>query len=91
MLRLRAMDLLRERKNGQRVGMRSPIGTPDDRGVRDVLAEKGGKVRAIVLEFGLDPGLSAVNTSLRGVRGANGHIQCSVGISQGRGEDVSGP
>ena len=62
-------------QNGQRVGVRSPIGTPHDRGVRDVLEEKSSQMRAIVLEFCLDPGLSAVNTSLRGVRGADGHIQ----------------
>ena len=48
-------------------------------------------MRAIVLEFCLDPGLSAVDTSLRGVRGADGHIQCSVSVAQSRGEDVSGP
>ena len=44
-----------------------------------------------MLKFGLDPGLSAVNTSLGGVRGANGDIQGSVSIAQSRGEDVSGP
>ena len=87
-----ARDGFAERaQNGQRVGVRSPIGAPHDRGVGDVLAKKSSQMRAIVLEFGLDPGLSAINTSLRGVRGADGHVQCSVGVAQSRGEDVSGP
>ena len=87
-----ARDGFAERaQNGQRVGVRSPRGTPHDRGVGDVLAKRSSQVRAIVLKFGLDPGLSAVNIGLRGVRGADGHIQCSVGIAQSRGEDVSGP
>ena len=87
-----ARDGFAERaQNGQRVGVRSPIGTPHDRGVGDVLAKKSGQMRAIVLEFGLHPGLSAIDTSLRGVRGADGHVQCSVGVAQSRGEDVSGP
>ena len=76
-------------QNGQRVGMRSPVGAPDNWGVRDVLAEKSVQMGSIVLKFGLDPGLSAVNTSLRGVRGANGDIQSSVSVAQSRGEDVS--
>ena len=38
-----------------------------------------------MLKFGLNPGLSAVSTSLRRVRGADGDIQGSVG------EDVCGP
>ena len=59
-------------QNGQRVGMRSPVGAPDNWGIRDVLAEKSVQVGSIVLKFGLDPGLSAINTSLGGVRGANG-------------------
>ena len=78
-------------QNGQRVGMRSPVGAPDHWAVRDVLAEKSVQMGSIVLEFGLDPGLSAVNTSLRGVRGANGDIQSTVSVAQSRGEDVSGP
>ena len=87
-----ARDGFAERaQNGQRVGVRSPIGTPHDRGVGDVLTKKSSQVRSIVFKFGLDPGLSAVNTSLGGVRGANGDIQSSVGIAQSRGEDVSGP
>ena len=45
----------------------------------------------MVLMFGLDPRLSAVSTSLRGMRGADGDIQGSVGVAQGRGEDVCGP
>ena len=86
MLRLR--DGFTERaQNGQRVGVRSPIGTPHDGGVGDVLAKMG----AIMFEFGLHPGLGAVGASLRGVRGTDGHVQCSVGIAKGRGEDISGP
>ena len=33
--------------------MRSPIGTPYNRGVGDVLAKKGSQVGAIVFKFGL--------------------------------------
>ena len=58
-------------QNGQRVGVRSPVGAPDNWGIRDVLAKKGGQVGAIMLKFGLDPGLSAVNTSLGGVCGGS--------------------
>ena len=87
-----ARDGFAERaQNGQCVGVRSPIGTPHNRGVGDVLAMKSNQMRAIVLEFGLHPGLSAIDTGLRGVRGADGHVQCSVGVAQGRGEDVCGP
>ena len=78
-------------QNGQRVGVRSPVGAPDDWGVRDILTKKGGQVGAIMLKFGLDPGLGAVNTSLGSVRGADGDIQCRKGVAQSRGEDVSGP
>ena len=39
-----ARDRFAERaQNGQRVGVRSPIGTPHDWGVGDVLAKKGGQ------------------------------------------------
>ena len=78
-------------QNGQRVGMRSPVGAPDNWAVRDVLTKERVQMGPIVLMFGLDPRLSAVSTSLRGMRGADGDIQGSVGIAQGRGEDVSGP
>ena len=44
-----------------------------------------------MLKFRLDPRLSAVSASLRRVRGADGDIQGSVGVAQGRGEDVCGP
>ena len=71
MLRFARNGVAERAQNGQRVGMRSPVGAPDNWGVRDVLAEKSGQVGPIVLKFGLDPGLSAVNTSLGGVRGAN--------------------
>ena len=87
-----ARDGFAERaQNGQRVGVRSPVGAPDDWGIRDVLAKKSGQVEAIMPKFGLDPGLSAVNTSLGGVRGANGDIQGSASVAQSRREDVSGP
>ena len=78
-------------QNGQRVRMRSPVGAPDNMGVRDVLAKKRVQVGPIVHKFGLDLGLSAVSSSLRRVRGADGDIQGSVGVAQGRGEDVCGP
>ena len=78
-------------QNGQRVGMRSPVGAPDNWGVRDVLAKKRVQVGPIVLKFGLDFRLSAVSSSLRRVRGADGDILGSVGVAQGRGEDVCGP
>ena len=74
-------------QNGQRVGMRSPVGAPDNWGVRDVLAKKRVQMGPIVLKFGLDPRLSAVSTSLRRMRGADGDIQGSVGVAQGRGEE----
>ena len=90
-LRLRAIDLLRGAQNGQRVRMRSPVGAPDDWGVRDVLAKKRVQVGPIVQKFGLDLRLSAVSSSLRRVRGTDGDIQGSVGVAQGRGEDVCGP
>ena len=49
-----ARDGFAERaQNGQRVRVRSPIGTPHNRGVGDVLAKKGSQVGAIVFEFGL--------------------------------------
>ena len=63
-LRLRAMDLLRA-QNSQRVSMRSPTGTPHDRGVGNVLAEEGGEVWAMVGEFAL---VSGLGTSLLSVR-----------------------
>ena len=78
-------------QNGQRVGMRSPVGAPDDWAVRDVLAKERVQMGRVVLMFGLDPRLSAVSTSLTRVRGADGDIQGSVGIAQGRGEDVCRP
>ena len=44
-LRLRAMDLLRERKTVKSVLVGPPAGAPDDRGRGDVLTEEGGEVR----------------------------------------------
>ena len=78
-------------QNGQRVRMRSPVGAPDNWGVRDVLAKKRVQVGPIVQKFGLDLRLSAVSSSLRRMRGTDGNIQGSVGVAQGRGEDVCGP
>ena len=75
-----ARDGFTERaQNGQRVG----VGTPHDRGVRDVLTEEGSQVGATVFEFGLHPGLGAVGASLQSVWRANGHVQCGVGVTQG--------
>ena len=59
------------------------MGTPHDRGIGDVLLEKGSQVGAIVFEFGLHPGLGAVGASLQSVRRADGHVQCGVGVTQG--------
>ena len=78
-------------QNGQRVGMRSPVGAPDNWAVRDVLTKERVQMGPIVLMFGLNPGQGAVSTSLTRVRGADGDIQGSVGVAQGRGEDVCGP
>ena len=78
-------------QNGQRVRVRSPIGTPHDRSVGDVLTKKGSQVGAVVFQLGLHPGLSAVSASLQSVRRADGHVERCVGVAQGRGEDVSGP
>ena len=69
-------------QNGQRVRMRSPVGAPDNWGVRDVLAKKRVQVGPIVQKFGLDLRLSAVSSSLRRVRGTDGDIQGSVGVAE---------
>ena len=46
-----ARDGFAERaQNGQRVRVRSPIGTPHDRGVGDVLAKEGSQVGAVVFQ-----------------------------------------
>ena len=58
-------------QNGQRIRMRSPVGAPDNWGVRNVLAKKRVQVGPIVQKFGLDPRLSAVSSSLRRMRGAD--------------------
>ena len=89
-LRLRAMDLLRERKTvNVSVSVRSPIGAPHDRVVGNVLAKKRGEVRAVMGEFGLVPGLRAIRASLLSVRGANGDAEGGVGVTKG-GSDVRG-
>ena len=38
---------------------------------------------AIVVQFGLHPGLGAVGAGLQGVRRTNGHVQRRVGVAQG--------
>ena len=79
-----ARDGFAERaQNGQRVRVRSAIGTPHDRGVGHVLTEEGSQVGATVFQFGLHPGLCAVGASLQSVWRANGHVQCRVGVTQG--------
>ena len=51
-----ARDGFAERaQNGQRVRVRSPIGTPHDHGVGDVLTEEGSQVGAVVFQLGLHP------------------------------------
>ena len=76
-------------QNGQRVGVRSPIGAPDDWGVGDVLAKESSQVGAVTFHLGRHPGLRAVSASLQGVRRADGHVERRVGVAQGRGEDIS--
>ena len=58
-------------QNSQRVSVRSPTGTPHDRGVGNVVTEEGRKVRAIIREFGLVSGLRAVRAGLLSVRGTD--------------------
>ena len=67
------------------------LSTCSQTAVRDVLTKERVQVGPIVLVFGLNPGQGAVSTSLTRVRGADGDIQGSVGVAQGRGEDVCGP
>ena len=64
------------------------MGTPHDRGVGDVLAQEGGKVWAIMSQFGLVSGLRAIGTSLMSVGGADRDVQGGVGVTQGRGEHI---
>ena len=79
-----ARDGFTERaQNGQRVGVRSPIGAPHDRRKGDVLPKEGSQVGAIVFQLGPHPGLCAVGASLKSVWRANGHVQRFVGIAQG--------
>ena len=64
-----ARDGFTERaQKSKHVSMRSPMGTPHNRGVGSVLAEERGKVWAMVGEFGLLSGLQSVGTSLLSVR-----------------------
>ena len=42
-------------QNGQRVGVRSPVGAPDNWAVRDVLTKERVQMGPILLMFGLDP------------------------------------
>ena len=70
-LRLRAMDLLRERKTVNVSVVGSPIGTPVNRGVGDVLTEEEGKTWATAVELGSKPGSGAVWACLPSVRRAD--------------------
>ena len=70
-------------QNTQRVPVRSPIGTPHNRCVGNVLTEEGGEMRTIVGEFGLVSGLRAVRAGLLGVRGAHRDVKGSIGVAQG--------
>ena len=79
------------RRTGQRVSVRSLIGTPHDRGVGNVLTEEGRKVWAVVCGFGVVSGLRAVGASLLGVRGTDRDVKGGVGGAQCRGEDIRGP
>ena len=84
-----ARDGFAERaQNGQRVGVRSPVGTPNDWGVGDVLAKESSQVRAVTLQLGRHPGLRAVSASLQSVRRTDGHVERRVGVAQGRGENI---
>ena len=85
-----ARDGFAERaQNGQRVGVRSPVGAPNDWGVGDVLAKESSQVRAVTLQLGRHPGLRAVSASLQSVRRTDGHVERRVGVAQGRGENIS--
>ena len=64
-------------QNSQRVSMTSPTNTPHDRGVGNVLTEEGGKVWAILGEFGLVSSLRAVGTSLLHSDSSNMNTVCS--------------
>ena len=70
-----ARDGFAERaQNGQRVGVRSPVGAPNDWGVGD-LAKESSQVRAVTLQLGRHPGLCAVSASLQSVRSTDGHVE----------------
>ena len=78
-------------QHGQSVLVESHIGAPNDRGVGDVLKEERGEVWAVVVEFGLQPELRAVQASLLGVRRADRDIQGGARVAEGGGDDVGGP
>ena len=84
------IDSMRRAQNGQRVSVRWLPSAPDDRGVKNVLAEKRGDVWAVVSEFGIAPGLRAVRSCLLGVRRADRDVEGGVGVAKGGGEDVGG-
>ena len=65
--------------------VRSPIGTPHDRGVGNTLAEEGGKVWANSTRVW--PRVA----SLLSVRGADRDVKGCVGVAQGRGEHIRRP
>ena len=69
-------------RNCQRVSMRSPMGTPHNRDVGNVLMEEGGKVWATVREFGLVSGLRAVGAGLLVLRRADRNVKSCVKVAQ---------
>ena len=77
-------------QNGQRVGVRSPIGAPDDWRIGDVLAKEGGQMGAIALKLGRT--LDCVQ-SVPASRACGEQMDTSSAVqafAQGRGEDVCG-
>ena len=76
-------------QDGQRVGLESGIGAPDDGDVVDVLGVEGVAVRAIIGDLVSYHGLGAVKASILGVRGADGDVQGSEGVAKRLGKHVS--
>ena len=72
-------------QNCERVSMRSPTGTPHDRGAGKVLTE------ATVREFALVFSLRAVGAGLLGVRGAGRDVKGCVGVAQNGGKNIRRP
>ena len=68
---------------GQRVSVGSPAGAPDDRGVRNVLAEKRGGVWCVEGQFGFAPGLCS-RTWSAGRAESRSRCRWQCGSCQGR-------